>query len=145
MLKECGRCGKKRIFMKSDENNLCKDCAKIIALEQQREKDKIIEAIVGSISVGFAPSIVGQSTGDTVRTDYYVYHWRIKETGEVFYVGKGRARRAYEHHESAYDANKIKELYDTEVVIVEDGLTESEALQLETDEMERILNETDDI
>lgn len=39
---------------------------------------------------------------DDLLADYYVYEWFIKETGEVFYVGKGRGNRYKEYHKYAY-------------------------------------------
>lgn len=85
---------------------------------------------------------MGSSTGST-ETDFYVYEWFIKPTGEIFYVGKGRGDRYKEYHERAYDAEKVRELYDTDVKFVAQGLTEDEALELETTEMTRILNDTE--
>ncbi|MBD7966649.1 GIY-YIG nuclease family protein [Paenibacillus gallinarum] len=86
---------------------------------------------------------VGVSTGSTA-TDFYVYEWFIKDTGEVFYVGKGRGNRYKEFHERAYEAEKIRKMYDTDSRFVGTGLTEEQAIELEDREMKRILNETND-
>lgn len=88
-------------------------------------------------------STVGVSTG-SIEEDFYVYEWFIKETGEVFYIGKGRGDRYKEFHERAYEAEKIRKLYETDTRFVETGLTEDQALELENKEMTRILNETND-
>ena len=32
-------------------------------------------------------------TRATTKDDYYVYAWRRPDTGEIFYIGKGRLRR----------------------------------------------------
>lgn len=129
---KCKLCNKFGIFLRVNKNGICMKCEK----EQESDISKLVKGIhIGS-------SYVGTSTGDNVRNDYYVYQWRVKDTGEIFYIGKGRANRAYEKHDSAYVAEKIKENYETEVVIVKDNLSEEEALQLENDEMLRILNET---
>ncbi len=86
---------------------------------------------------------VGNPTGSTAE-DFYVYEWYIKDTGEVFYVGKGRGDRYKEHHERAYEAEKIRELYDTDIKFVAENLNEEDALRIEAEEMTRILNETND-
>ncbi|WP_438298634.1 GIY-YIG nuclease family protein [Sporosarcina sp. FA15] len=86
---------------------------------------------------------VGVSTG-SAATDFYVYVWFIKDTGEIFYVGKGRGNRYKMFHERAYEAEKIREMYDTASRFVETGLTEEQAIELESKEMTRILNETND-
>ncbi|MEC5424298.1 GIY-YIG nuclease family protein [Virgibacillus sp. C22-A2] len=62
----------------------------------------------------------------------------------MFYVGKGRGDRYKAFHERAYEAEKIREMYDTDVRFVGTGLTEKEAVALESKEIERILNETND-
>lgn len=93
-------------------------------------------------SITFQSPTVGSSSGSS-ENDFYVYEWFIKSTGEIFYVGKGRGDRYKEYHERAYDAEKVRDLYDTDVRFVSKGLTEDEALELETAEMTRILNETD--
>ncbi|KEK25324.1 DNA polymerase III subunit epsilon [Bacillus gaemokensis] len=95
----------------------------------------------GSITISSSP--VGVSTGSTA-TDFYVYEWFIKETGEIFYVGKGRGNRYKEYHARAYEAEKIREQYETDSRFVATGLTEDEAIELESKEMSRVLNETND-
>lgn len=94
-----------------------------------------------SLSISSLP--VGASTGSTA-TDFYVYEWFIKETGEIFYVGKGRGNRYKVCHERAYEAEKIRKMYDTDSRFVRTGLTEEQAIELEDTEMKRILNETND-
>ncbi|ARJ40244.1 DNA polymerase III subunit epsilon [Sporosarcina ureae] len=88
-------------------------------------------------------SSVGVSTG-SVKEDFYVYEWFIKETGEVFYIGKGRGDRYKEFHERAYEAEKIRKLYETDTRFIGTGLTEDQAIELENKEMTRVLNETND-
>lgn len=95
------------------------------------------------VSITFESGQVGSATGSTYK-DFYVYEWFIKATGEIFYVGKGRGGRYTAHHEHAYVAEKIREVYDTDVSLVATDLSEDEALELETKEMTRILNETSD-
>lgn len=95
------------------------------------------------ITVKVESGAVGSSTGSSEH-DFYVYEWLIKDTGEVFYVGKGRGNRYKAFHERAYEAEKIRELYDTDDRFVATNLSEDEAVDLETKEMTRILNETND-
>ncbi|WP_028543342.1 DNA polymerase III subunit epsilon [Paenibacillus taiwanensis] len=95
----------------------------------------------GSITI--SSSHVGVSTGSTA-TDFYVYEWFIKETGEIFYVGKGRGNRYKEYHTRAYEAEKIRKQYETDSRFVSTGLTEDEAIEFESKEMARVLNETND-
>ena len=78
-------------------------------------------------------------------SDFYVYEWRIKETKEIFYVGKGRKNRYQEFHQNNLLAEKIRAEFETEIIFVAEELTESEALQIETDEIVRILESTDNI
>lgn len=93
------------------------------------------------LSISSSP--VGCSTGSTA-TDFYVYEWYIKNTGEIFYVGKGRGNRYKVFHERAYEAEKIRNMYDTDSRFVGTGLTEEQAIELEDKEITRILNETND-
>lgn len=119
---------------------------KLLGKSDKKELD--VTASGNSIKIGDVASItfqsptVGSSSGSS-ENDFYVYEWFIKSTGEIFYVGKGRGDRYKEYHERAYDAEKVRDLYDTDVRFVSKGLTEDEALELETAEMTRILNETD--
>lgn len=93
------------------------------------------------LKVSVSSSPVGVLSGSTAK-DFYVYHWYIKDTDEIFYVGKGRGNRYKEYHDRAYEAEKIRKMYDTDVRFVKEGLTEEEAVELESQEMTRILNET---
>ena len=95
----------------------------------------------GNHRLSISSSPVGVSTGSTA-TDFYVYEWFIKDTGEIFYVGKGRGDRYKVMHERAYEAEKIRKMYDTDVRFVGTGLTEEQAIELESKEITRILNET---
>lgn len=95
----------------------------------------------GDINLTSLP--VGVSTGSTAK-DFYVYEWFIKETGEIFYVGKGRGNRFKEFHQRAYEAEKIRKNFETDNRFVAMGLTEDEAIELESKEITRILNETND-
>ncbi|UOE53528.1 GIY-YIG nuclease family protein [Cytobacillus oceanisediminis] len=122
-------------------------------MSESLEGEKNNKQPIGGLSFGFSfdedngitfsSSPVGVSTGSTT-TDFYVYEWFIKKTGEIFYVGKGRGNRYKEFHDRAYEAEKIRKLYDTDVRFVGTGLTEEQAIELETQEMTRILNETND-
>ena len=91
--------------------------------------------------ITFQSGYVGNKSGSS-HTDYYVYEWFIKETGEIFYVGKGRGDRYKEYHARAYEAEKIRKQYDTDTKFVAKNLNEEEALEIESQEITRILNET---
>lgn len=93
--------------------------------------------------IHFSSSPVGTLT-DSVATDFYVYEWFIKDTEEIFYVGKGRGNRYKAFHERAYEAEKIRKTYETSSRFLGTGLTEEQAIELESKEMTRILNETND-
>lgn len=116
--------------------------------ELQDEASIQVEASGNTINIGnmgsitFGSPFVGTATGSDA-TDFYVYEWYIKETGEVFYVGKGRGDRYKEYHDRAYDAERIRECFDTDVRFVATNLSEEQALEIETQEMVRILDETD--
>ena len=130
---QCNRCLKSDPFLRLNAHGICYQCA----LDDESDTRKLVRRI---IRIG--PQYLGTPTGDTVRKDYYVYAWRIKDTGEIFYVGMGRGRRAYNIHERAYEAEKIRKSFDTEVIFLKEGLTEEGALQVEVDEVSRLLNET---
>lgn len=62
---------------------------------------------------------------------YYVYAHINATNGSYFYIGKGSGRRAYvKSHRSVY-WKRIVAKYGYAVIILEDGLTESEALSRE--------------
>jgi len=67
-----------------------------------------------------------------VRRGYYVYVHRDRATGEVFYVGKGHGRRAWDKQRNSAWKEKVASLRDGwEAEIVQDDLTEIEAFELE--------------
>lgn len=68
---------------------------------------------------------------------YYVYEWYVKDTNEVFYVGKGTKRRAGQLKENKYFMSMYN-THDCDYRIVIDELTEEQAFQKEME-----LNKTD--
>jgi hypothetical protein len=68
--------------------------------------------------------------------DFYVYAWTRPDTGDVFYVGKGRGNRdvTYKHHNSHF-MNIVKKLkrdgVDPIVHRIAENITEQEAFDLE--------------
>lgn len=125
---------KSETYKKNKPLNVTDDINTIKGLSLTISSDENCE-----ISISSSP--VGISTGSE-STDFYVYEWFIKDTGEIFYVGKGRGNRYKTFHERAYEAERIREIYDTDTRFVATGLTEEEAIVLESEEMIRILNET---
>lgn len=62
---------------------------------------------------------------------FYIYFHINKESGEIFYVGKGSGKRAYvKSHRSIY-WKRIVAKYGYEIVIKEDFLTEKESAERE--------------
>ena len=73
-----------------------------------------------------------------MKSDFYVYIHRKKTNNEIYYVGKGTKRRAWDfHHKQRNNLwNKIHNKYGTNVEIVLDSLTEEQAFSLEKDLIE---------
>ncbi|WP_214891418.1 hypothetical protein [Exiguobacterium sp. s142] len=69
---------------------------------------------------------------DTLKKDreYYVYEWFFVESGQVFYVGKGKGDR-YKSKDRGIEFKRLAYLHKSDVRIVKDGLTEKEALEYE--------------
>lgn len=69
--------------------------------------------------------------------NYYVYIWKDPATQLPFYVGKGRARRAFNKHSGQRCYNKLKKILDSGatmsciVQIIQEGLSEAEAFKQE--------------
>lgn len=66
--------------------------------------------------------------------EYYVYAWYFKSTSEVFYIGKGKNKRAEDihNHRNAYFKNIINKYKDdVDVTYLFINLTEDEAFDLE--------------
>ncbi len=119
--------------------------------KKSRSKKAILRWLVGDESMyitikdgKISSGVVGQKTNSD-RNDFYVYEWYIKKTGEIFYVGKGCADRYKAPHEHSQWAERIREKYDTGIRFLVSGVSEDEALQKETEEITRILNDTNDI
>lgn len=62
---------------------------------------------------------------------FYVYIYRIKYTNEVFYVGKGCGRRYKRIDKRGKFFKDMYNSHECEVIILQRGLTESEAFSLE--------------
>lgn len=66
-----------------------------------------------------------------INNVYYIYIWKIKSTGEVFYIGKGSGNR----YKSMKDRNdyfkNIRKKYECEVEIIHENLSEEQAYDLE--------------
>ena len=134
----------KNIFKKNNSELDSVDVRKPESQSQDTAStDKQSINLADFITVKFESGPVGSSTGSSDH-DFYVYEWFIKDTGEIFYVGKGRGDRHKAFHERAYEAEKIREMYNTDFRFVATDLSEDEAVDLETKEMTRILNETND-
>jgi hypothetical protein len=65
--------------------------------------------------------------------DFYVYLHRKATTGEVFYVGKGRDKRAWTHKSRNVYWHRVAKKHGVLVEILRDGLQEWAALELEID------------
>ena len=66
-----------------------------------------------------------------VNKKYYVYEWFIKETGEIFYVGKGSGNRVTSNKDRNEYFKNIRKKYECDYKIVYDNLSEEEAYNLE--------------
>lgn len=60
---------------------------------------------------------------------FYVYQY-LRENGTPYYIGKGTGKRAWQPHYRANGANMLPK-NTQQIVIVKDGLTEDEAINLE--------------
>lgn len=66
-----------------------------------------------------------------ILVSFYVYEYYKKDTGEVFYVGKGTGRRMYELHNRNRYFNAVYRKYECDVRVYKDGLTNAEACDIE--------------
>lgn len=62
---------------------------------------------------------------------YYVYEWYVKDTNEVFYVGKGTGQRYKEHKRRNKMFLDFYATHDCESRIIKNNLTEQEAFDYE--------------
>lgn len=65
--------------------------------------------------------------------EYYVYKHLKKGTDEVFYIGKGKGKRAYWPYQRNDHWHNTVAKYGYDVIIIEDGLSEADAFALEID------------
>lgn len=75
------------------------------------------------------------------KNKYYVYEWYIKNTDEVFYVGKGSGKRAWQLKENSYFL-KMYNTHNCDVRIIINNLTEDEAFNKEIDTISYYRNNT---
>ena len=68
---------------------------------------------------------------ENVDRQYYVYAWFNNDWQTYFYVGKGKGNRYKETKGRSIPFTKIIENWDCEPVMLEENLTEEEALKLE--------------
>lgn len=61
---------------------------------------------------------------------YYIYEYYIKDTGEVFYVGKGKGRRVYSGKRNKF-CEDMKSTHDWDYRIVYSDLSEQDAFDFE--------------
>lgn len=147
--------GNRKPEKQNDNQKDLEDMSELLKQEKKNKPPKNANDVGVSISFNTSSDVnenyglfissspVGVSTGSTA-TDFYVYEWFIKNTAEIFYVGKGRGNRYKEFHERAYEAERIRKMYDTDSRFVGTELTEEQAIELEDKEITRILNETND-
>lgn len=69
--------------------------------------------------------------------NFYVYIHRKKSNNEIFYVGKGKGKRAYSIHNRNNYWNKIINKHGFIVEILKDNLTEDEAFKIEIETIEQ--------
>lgn len=62
---------------------------------------------------------------------YYVYAWYIKESNEIFYIGKGSGKRHLTRKRENKFFMNVLNSHDCDSIILKNNLTEKEAFQLE--------------
>ena len=66
-----------------------------------------------------------------MENEFYVYHHINKSTGEVFYVGKGKNKRAYSKKARSEFWHNVVNKHGYEVLIVEENITDEQACERE--------------
>lgn len=108
-----------------------------------KKRELFCKEYMKCLCVDEAFNIAGIDFGATYGNKFYVYLLVNPLTDRIFYIGKGKGKRAEGHlkenrtgklsnHKKHQEINKIRELgYDPEVIVFKNNLTESEALKLE--------------
>lgn len=68
---------------------------------------------------------------DPNKKVFYVYQHLKADSGEIFYVGKGMGKRAYDNYHRSKYWKGIVAKYGVRVEFIKENLTEAESLQLE--------------
>lgn len=66
-----------------------------------------------------------------IKNEFYVYFHLKEDTGEIFYVGKGKNKRAFSGHGRNDYWLKVVNKHGLKVVIVKESLTNEDACELE--------------
>lgn len=85
---------------------------------------------------------------DQYHSEFYVYAHCKPETGEIYYIGKGKGKRAYDFKRRNEHWHRVAKKYGVEVLIIADGLTEKQALELEKNKiadigLDKLCNQTE--
>lgn len=75
--------------------------------------------------------------------EYYVYEWFIKETNEVFYVGKGKNKRYLEHKKRNKFFLDMYNTHNCDVRKVLENVSEEDAFKKEKELISYYRNNTD--
>jgi hypothetical protein len=70
--------------------------------------------------------------------NYYIYLHIKLETGEPFYIGKGKDKRCYSKQNRSNHWNNIVNKNGYDIILIEEGLTDKEAMQREIYWIKRI-------
>ena len=66
-----------------------------------------------------------------IKNEFYVYFHLKEDTGEIFYVGKGKNKRAFSRHGRNDYWLKVVNKHGLKVVIVKESLSNEDACELE--------------
>ena len=78
-----------------------------------------------------------------MSNEFYVYAWRMTETNEVFYIGKGKGKRVNNVSQRNDYFKRVYKKHDCNFVLIGDNLSEKDAfiLEIEAIKIYRIIGE----